>query len=250
MSVLFLAILLSILCSAHSEVLLEVSFDIAAREDTETAAENIRSYLSSENLKWIRYFHVLVSGHPERPPMRIAQMMFKDFESWAKFEQENLLVTHSLFDNYWVNSRRSLYAKQDSPVTFPLGERTDEKRGGFIFQFKYTVLPGKEQEFQAKWKREIDPLVKQLERNSGFLEHQSFNVQSVGGGQSMATYEFTDMASLSLSMHSVTAQKIAANLAPYLKDYTSAILTPGNDESAALFWPAAGVSTQSTWAEE
>ena len=51
--------------SSSGEVLMEICFDLALKEQTETGlkpTDALNLYLQSKSMKWLRSFHMLVSG--------------------------------------------------------------------------------------------------------------------------------------------------------------------------------------------
>lgn len=227
---------------ARSELLLQVGFDIAEGQDPESGAVDINAYLASNHLKWLRYYHVLVSGAPGAVPMRVAHLMFNNMSSWAKFEEENLQHTHALMDNSWVKGRRSIWTSAEAP--FPKSaknERSDETRGGFVFVVQYSVTKGKENEFASRLARSRQTMSQDLADEPGYLETTSFTSgQFQSQFSHMEAFEFNDIPSLTNMMYGPVYTSLFDTMKPFLSDYSAFILTPGSGDHAGLFWPAAG----------
>ena len=129
------------------EVLLEVTFDISPKDQTDTgfkATDALQLYLQSPKMKWLRSFHMLISGATSNKPQRVALMAFKDSQNWAEFEEDHLVKTHALFDHFWLNSRRVLWHTVEEDVTYPERPRSLERPGGFTWMFKYSLKDGYE----------------------------------------------------------------------------------------------------------
>jgi hypothetical protein len=243
-SVLLLAITL-LFGTAHCEVLMETSFDLNPEQDTASASAAITSFLENSNLKWIRYFHILITGRPGTVPMRTAHFMFKDMAAWGAFEQENLEKTHSLHDNNWINSRRTLWVVQPSLVDFSEKTRTEAARGGFMYVLQYSVAPGKETQFATRYQRGLQSFALELKKNEGFVESRQYSAEHFQSSFThMTTYEFVDMPSLVEAMHGDYYTSLIESVKQHLGDYAVTILSPGPDDGAALFWTAAGADKE------
>jgi hypothetical protein len=236
---------------ASSEVMMEVCFDLALKEQTETGfkpTDALNMYLQSKSMKWLRSFHMLVSGQVSKP-QRVAFLAFKDVHSWAEFEEEHLVKTHALFDHFWLNSRRVLWTEvADENLQFPIRSRSMEKTGGFMWQLKYTVSFGKENE----WKEFLDDIFKkaieEVNVNEAFVEGHNYDGKNLQHTfQHMILWEFLSMGGLSDGvLESPTMAVFYTNLPKYCSDWNSAILAPPTDENGkqiGYFYPAAGADT-------
>ena len=138
-------LLLLAVVSATKEVLLETTFDISPKDQTDTgfkATDALQLYLQSPKMKWLRSFHMILSGATSNKPQRVALMAFKDTQNWAEFEEDHLVKTHALFDHFWLNSRRVLWHQVDQTQSYPERPRSMEKPGGFTWVFKYSIKDG------------------------------------------------------------------------------------------------------------
>lgn len=238
---------LLLLGTAEAEVMMEVCFDLALKEQTETGfkpTDALNLYLQSKSMKWLRSFHMLVSGQVTKP-QRVAFLAFKDTHSWAEFEEEHLAKTHALFDHFWLNSRRVLWQEAEPKVEIAKKSRTVEKPGGFIWQLKYTVLPGKEGQWGAHLEATLAAMKPELEANEGFVEHHLYDSKNLQRSfQGMVLWEFLGMGSLSQAvLEGPTMTAFFAGLPSYLADWNTAVLAPPTDENGkqiGFFYPGAG----------
>lgn len=244
---LLLLALLFGLVLGQGDVLLEVSFDLASEEKTEdgyTAADSVNAYLNSTHLMWLRYFHVLVSDQQVDVPMRVAQLMFKDTANWAAFEDETIARTHVLHDHFWVNSRRVVWLTSPSKQAFPSNgdRRSSDKPGGFMWQFKFSILPNKEAEWNNYWNAQASKLIGELENNNGFVEAQTYSANIFRRSLNhMFEWEFLTMEALSKSVFESTAVADLLDNAPkYLAEWSTVILAPPAEGQTGLFWQASG----------
>eukprot|EP00992_Anisonema_acinus_P011214 TRINITY_DN7234_c0_g1_i3.p1 TRINITY_DN7234_c0_g1~~TRINITY_DN7234_c0_g1_i3.p1 ORF type:complete len:268 (-),score=52.32 TRINITY_DN7234_c0_g1_i3:119-922(-) len=239
-----------------TEVLLEVSFDIALKTETETGfkpTDTLNEYLEGQ-MKWLRTFHMLLSGSQEKP-QRVAFLAFRDTASWATFEEEHLVRTHALFDHFWLNSKRVLWYEVEQSMEFPEKDRTIERSGGFVWQFKYSVIPGKEKSFTAHWERVMGDVVAELKENLGFVESRLYSARNLQRAfQHMVMWEFLGMSELAEGvLESKHMQDLFASLPQYCSDWNSAVLTPPTDEDGkqvGFFYPAAGADVSDEGAAE
>lgn len=227
----------------YGELLMEVEFDlhpVQVLANNYSAADAVNSFLRSKDLKWIRYFNILASGQQGAVRMRSAHLMFKDSESWAEFQQENLLRIQALFDHFWVNTRRILWFVADSEgVAFPKNTRQEGIGGGYLYQILYSTLPGKRDDLRAEWKKYIGPFVKDLEENPGFLERTHYVSKGFHGDyDELIQYEFASMPALVQSMHGKAFEELRKQTSKFIDEDVVNILTPGADE--ALYWHAEG----------
>eukprot|EP01001_Neometanema_parovale_P008559 NODE_4829_length_1012_cov_254.325084_g4623_i0.p1 GENE.NODE_4829_length_1012_cov_254.325084_g4623_i0~~NODE_4829_length_1012_cov_254.325084_g4623_i0.p1 ORF type:complete len:277 (-),score=115.21 NODE_4829_length_1012_cov_254.325084_g4623_i0:182-961(-) len=249
-------ILALLLVTISAELVMEISFDLALKEQTETGfkpTDALNLYLQSKSMKWLRSFHMIVSGQIAKP-QRVAFLAFKDAANWAEFEEEHLVKTHALFDHFWLNSKRVLWSEV-AQEGYPSRTRSMEKPGGFMWQFKWTVIPGKEQAFNSFWAEHEKKVLAELEKNQGFVEskrYDSMNMQRTFGGQMI--WEFLGMPSLTESVIDGAAMKeVYAALPKYCSDWNTAILAPPTDENGktiGFFYPAAGADPGEETAEK
>eukprot|EP00668_Euglena_longa_P028812 GGOE01036139.1.p1 GENE.GGOE01036139.1~~GGOE01036139.1.p1 ORF type:complete len:248 (+),score=24.23 GGOE01036139.1:39-782(+) len=220
-------------------VLMEVSFDLALQQESETgytASHTVEEYLKDPNLLWLRYLNILVSGNEGPAPMRTAFMEFKDYEGWASFESTNMERTHILYDLFWINWKRVLW--EDVPSLAVKGqERTEENPGGYIFLFKYSLLPGKRDEgtqFLEQKLKSID--VSSLD---GLLEQRAFtNGLWQSKFSNLLWFEFASMEALSRAVYkdSTVTGIFHEAKAAYLAEYSTSILVPSAGSQGGQFF--------------
>lgn len=223
---------------AQSEVMVQVSFNIAAEQNQEDAATDVGAYLASPNLKWLRYSHILVSGAPGPMPMRIATLMFDNMTAWANFEQESLQHTQALMDNSWVRGRRQLWDKSET-APFPQGStpQSDEFKGGYIYVLQYSALPNRAAEVQSRFDSLKKTFSNELTSNPGYLQSADYSAsQYQSSFTNMRTFEFNDLPSLTKAVYSEFYVSWLDGVSKFLKDYTVTILAPGTDEAAGKYW--------------
>lgn len=239
-------VFLCLVCAfAQSEVMLQVSFDINQDMDSETSLANLNAYLTSTNLKWLRYYHVLISGAPSSVPMRVAHLVFNNISTWAQFEQDNLLHTHVLMDNYWVKGRRNLWKKTDSPIAKSRTERSNDNRGGYVYILQYSIQQGREDVFNARFTKAKEQISRILVNEPNYIEAKSFKSGQVQSQYNiMETYEFNDLPSLTKVMYGDSFTGAVDDVKQFMTDFSVIILTPGTGDSAALFWRAAGADRE------
>eukprot|EP00667_Euglena_gracilis_P020023 EG_transcript_21578 len=243
------AILFLLICLVNSkEVLLEVSFDISPKEQTETgfkATDTLQLYLQSPKMKWLRSFHMLISSATSNKPQRVAFMAFRDTLSWAEFEEEHLVKTHALYDHFWLNSRRVLWREVDQVIQYPSHERSMERSGGFIWCLKYSLKDGKEESWKKFWGEKLGDVIPALKENEGFVESHSYSTRNMlKSFQHMVMWEFLGMRELAEAVYDNPAMQVIFDALPhYCSDWTSTVLAPPADENGkqiGFFYPAAG----------
>jgi len=218
-----------------------VSFDINQDMDSESSLANLNAYLTSTNLKWLRYYHVLISGAPSSVPMRVAHLMFNNISSWAQFEQDNLHHTHVLMDNFWIKGRRNLWKRSPSPIAKSQTERSDDNRGGYVYVLQYSVQQGREVAFNARFSKAKERISELLVNEPNYIEARSFKSGQIQSQyNNMETYEFNDLPSLTRIMYGDSFTNAVDDVKQFLTDFSVVILTPGSGDTAALFWRAAG----------
>eukprot|EP00667_Euglena_gracilis_P017137 EG_transcript_18012 len=223
----------------NATVLMEISFDLALQQESETgytASHTVEEYLKDPNLLWLRYLNILVSGNEGTAPMRTAFMEFKDYEGWASFEATNMERTHILYDLFWINWRRVLW--EDVPaLAIKAQERTEENPGGYIFLLKYSLLPGKKEEGSQF----IEQKLKSIDSSSldGLLEQRGF---SNGLWQSkfsnLLWFEFSSMETLSRSIYKegTLSSVFHEAKAAYFAEYSTSILVPSAGSQGGQFF--------------
>eukprot|EP01004_Peranema_trichophorum_P009503 NODE_8250_length_696_cov_32.061082_g7628_i0.p1 GENE.NODE_8250_length_696_cov_32.061082_g7628_i0~~NODE_8250_length_696_cov_32.061082_g7628_i0.p1 ORF type:complete len:178 (-),score=41.57 NODE_8250_length_696_cov_32.061082_g7628_i0:162-653(-) len=156
-----------------------------------------------------------------------------------------MVKTHALFDHFWLNAYRVLWREVELPNSFPVGIRTMESPGGFIWQFKYNVITDKRKEWDEIWKSLTLTMSEHLAKNDGFVEAKSYVSDNLHKTfQSMLTMEFLSLTSLSSFIFSTTPTRNFLDSMPnYCSDWNTVILLPPSDEQGnqiGYFYPAAG----------
>lgn len=260
----FVSLLLFSPTLVHSEVLMEIEFDLSESQQLPTgfsAVDSVNEFLQSKNMKWLRYFNNVIGSKPGPVRVRTAHMCFKDMQTWALFVEENQNKMDALFDHFWMNTRRVMWqmpeatsnsssssnskisssvVKNASSVKFPNRTRSEGMGAGYVFQVLYT--PFREQDFNEEWNRVVDPFVKELEENVNFLERKHY-VSSIFQSQyrHLIQYEFGSLASLMQSMYGKVYIDMTEKLSKHLREYAINIMTPGATDG--VYWPAGGADT-------
>jgi hypothetical protein len=225
------------LCSGS--VLMEVSFDLALQQESETgytASHTVEEYLKDSNLLWLRYLNTLVSGSHGAAPMRTAMMEFTDYAGWTKFESTNMERTHILYDLFWINWKRVLW-EDNAALTVKAKERSEESPGGYMYLFRYAFKDGKAKEgshfIESKLKG-ID-----MKSNDGFLERRGFtNGLWQDEYTNLMWVEFSSMESLSKSVYEDAAFVDALKEAKekYFSKYATSIMVPSAGSQGGQFF--------------
>lgn len=234
--------------ATSKEVLLETTFDISPKDQTDTgfkATDALQLYLQSPKMKWLRSFHMILSSATSNKPQRVAYMAFKDTQNWAEFEEDHLVKTHALFDHFWLNSRRVLWHQIEQPVAYPERPRSMEKPGGFTWVFKYSIKDGKEEAWKKFWTDKIAAVISTLNDNEGFVESHAYSTGNMlKAYQYMILWEFLGMRELSEALYDNEPMQVILDALPhYCSDWSTAVLAPPADENGkqiGFFYPAAG----------
>jgi hypothetical protein len=200
-----LALLLLTSTCVSASVLMEVSFDLALQQESNTgytASHSVGEYVKDPNLKWMRYLNTLVSGVPGRAPMRTALFEFPDYAGWAKFEQSHLERTHVLYDLFWINWRKTLWEGEAEMHVEDLAKRArDPNAGGYILNFRYAVDPASQAARKSFFEQGKAQLENVLNNNPGFIERRAYKAGVWQNDYThMITFEFADMESLHKSV--------------------------------------------------
>jgi hypothetical protein len=241
-------VLLGCLTSLCATVLMEVSFDLALHQESDTgytASHTVEEYLKDPHLLWLRYLNTLASGVDGTAPMRTAFLEFKDYHGWATFETTNLERTHILYDLFWINWRKVLW--EDAPaLTIPAPERTDEKPGGYLYGVRYSVREDQREagaRFVEEGLRAID-----VKAFAGFVERRGF---TNGLWQSryshLVWFEFESLDALSKAIFQDPAVRslFTEAKAKYLTEYAASILVPSAGSQGGQFFKG-GASSPGT----
>jgi len=240
---LFFLLASTLLNFGWGELLMEVEFDLAPVQqlaNNYSSADAIQSFLSSMDLKWLRYFNILASGEAGSVKMRVAHLMFEDAHSWAQFQQEQLITAQALFDHFWVNARRIIwFSGEPDGVAWPERKRSEGMSAGFVFQLYFTPVPGKRDEMRNEYKKYVGPFLKDLEGNPGFLERSRFTSKGFQSEyEELVQYEFASMPALVESMFGKAAEELNKQMSKFKQSQSVTILTPGADQS--FYWQSAG----------
>eukprot|EP00994_Dinema_validum_P001008 NODE_1199_length_1053_cov_117.462151_g930_i0.p1 GENE.NODE_1199_length_1053_cov_117.462151_g930_i0~~NODE_1199_length_1053_cov_117.462151_g930_i0.p1 ORF type:complete len:288 (+),score=84.73 NODE_1199_length_1053_cov_117.462151_g930_i0:62-865(+) len=240
-------VLLFAISASGLELVMEVSFDLALKTETETGfkpTDALQVYLTSDKMKWLRSWHMLVSGQITKP-QRVALLAFKNHRNWAEFEEENLVKTHALFDHFWLNSKRVLWNQVSEDFDYPSRTRSMEKPGGFMWVFKYSVIAEKEASWEKFYQSHMTKLAAEVQTNDQFVEASAYSTRKFQRMfQHMVMWEFLSMSGLSEAVYEskVMAEFIEA-VPQYCSDWNSVVLVPPTDEDGkqvGFFYPAAG----------
>lgn len=240
----FLILLSNHVKSVSSEIILEIEFDIHPTQNISTgysASHALHEFMSSKNMKYLRYFHHLVSSKPGPVRMRTAHFAFSDDASVMQFVQEFKDILGLLFDRFWVHNHRFLWQTADlEAVPFPRRGREINEKGGYLFQMLYT--PYKDQEMFNAWDKECVRFADELYDNADFLErtHYFADNDSSSKYRHMVQYEFTSLTGLTKTMFGTAFTELIQNMNKHIREYAVNILIPGIDEG--LYWPAVGGS--------
>eukprot|EP01006_Ploeotia_vitrea_P054934 TRINITY_DN67936_c13_g3_i1.p1 TRINITY_DN67936_c13_g3~~TRINITY_DN67936_c13_g3_i1.p1 ORF type:complete len:222 (+),score=1.65 TRINITY_DN67936_c13_g3_i1:35-700(+) len=182
-----------------ASVLMEVSFDLALQQESETgytASHTVSEYIKDTNLLWMRYLNTLVSGTTGNAPMRTAFMEFDSYADWAAFEDKHLERTHVLYDLFWINWKRYLWEGMPESNFHP--RERGEDNGGYTYIFRYSVRDGSEADAQKYFDAQNAQLNKVLQENEQFIERRVYkNGPWQDEYQFMVLYEFGSMEALS-----------------------------------------------------
>eukprot|EP00992_Anisonema_acinus_P013220 TRINITY_DN8626_c0_g1_i1.p1 TRINITY_DN8626_c0_g1~~TRINITY_DN8626_c0_g1_i1.p1 ORF type:complete len:270 (-),score=60.50 TRINITY_DN8626_c0_g1_i1:87-842(-) len=241
-----LLLLFVVLSLADGDLLMEVGFDLALKTETDSGfrpTDALTMYLQSTNLKWFRSFHTLLSGQGPKP-QRLIYLAFQDFGRWAAWEDEFLVKSHALFDHFWLKSQLQLWSEVPVHEQYPHSDRTEERPGGFVWQLKYTVLPGKDAEWEKFLQKHIDSAIPLLQKGTGFVEAKSYVSLHQRLFRHMLSWEFLSMSDLSRGVfESHPMQTMFDKFSQYLEEWNSVVMAPPtdeNEEQAGYFYPAAG----------
>eukprot|EP00992_Anisonema_acinus_P008943 TRINITY_DN5123_c0_g1_i1.p1 TRINITY_DN5123_c0_g1~~TRINITY_DN5123_c0_g1_i1.p1 ORF type:complete len:266 (-),score=69.74 TRINITY_DN5123_c0_g1_i1:116-859(-) len=233
-------VLFVVLTFTNAEILMEYAFSLGPNQsyDEYTSAQPLSAMLTSDNLKWVRFHTPLVSGRPRMTTQHIAHLVFKDIESFALFEQEHYKNQESLFTQFWVKSRRTIYQILDSPE-YPTNKRSEENPGGFMWELQYSVKEGQEASMAAYLKRSSGTFISELRTNKGFIQRRYASDEFLQSEFTfLETFEFADLDSLVKAMRGNAYQTLFKGLRPFLKRHAVTILAPGHGDG--LFWAANG----------
>ena len=75
--------------------------------------------------------------------------------------------THALYDHFWLNSKRMLWHETADEPKYPSRNRSMEKPGGFMWQFKYTITQGKELAWASFLDDTMKKAITELNDNEG-----------------------------------------------------------------------------------
>eukprot|EP00997_Jenningsia_sp_PLL12_P006558 NODE_3110_length_815_cov_175.336815_g2588_i0.p1 GENE.NODE_3110_length_815_cov_175.336815_g2588_i0~~NODE_3110_length_815_cov_175.336815_g2588_i0.p1 ORF type:complete len:209 (-),score=40.38 NODE_3110_length_815_cov_175.336815_g2588_i0:64-690(-) len=202
---------------------------------------------------WMRYHHTILSDHPNPVPMRVALFGFSDIRNFAQFQDTTMGVGHVLFDQFWINSRRVLWESVDN-MKLPdhNDRRKEETPGGFIWQFKYTVRPGKQDEWNRFLEGQHPAIEAALEENSQFVEGNSYHATKFRHTHgNMFAWEFLNMAGLSATVYESSAMQEFFDEAPaYLESWNTLLLGPPSSQESPFFWQAKGNAPKDADAKE
>jgi len=231
--------LFALLALSSGSVLMEVSFDLALQQESETgytASHTVEEYLKSPNLLWLRYLNTLVSGNVGPAPMRTAFMEFKDYAGWTSFEATNMERTHILYDLFWINWKRVLWDADDS-LTVKGNERTEASPGGYLFLFRFAFKDGQEAAGENFIKSALSGV--DLKSNEGFLEQRGFsNGLWQDDYHHLLWFEFSSMAALSSSVYeSGELMGIFTEAKQkYFSNYATSIMVPSAGSQGGQFF--------------
>eukprot|EP00992_Anisonema_acinus_P012888 TRINITY_DN8424_c0_g1_i2.p1 TRINITY_DN8424_c0_g1~~TRINITY_DN8424_c0_g1_i2.p1 ORF type:complete len:248 (-),score=55.98 TRINITY_DN8424_c0_g1_i2:70-813(-) len=234
-------LLLVFVSLASSELLVQIDFSLSATQQfgDYTAADPIGVFLQSTDMKWIRYFTVLVSGQPSAVPQNVAFFMFKDLDAWASFQQANYKTYQALFDHFWVDTRRTMFESVAGGPVYPKSKRTAGQTGGFVWQFLYTVKEGKANELSNYLNSASGAFIADLRKNTGFIERSEFADSFLQTGFThMVYYDFTDLPSMMESMRGNAYTMLINGMKRYLDTSAVTVLAPGTGDG--MYWSALG----------
>eukprot|EP01012_Entosiphon_sulcatum_P012308 TRINITY_DN1769_c0_g1_i1.p1 TRINITY_DN1769_c0_g1~~TRINITY_DN1769_c0_g1_i1.p1 ORF type:complete len:242 (-),score=40.37 TRINITY_DN1769_c0_g1_i1:22-747(-) len=211
----------------HCTVLMEVGFDLALQQESETgytASHTVGEYLKDPNLLWLRYLNTLVSGQSGNAPMRTALLEFKDYKNWAAFEQTNLERTHVLYDLFWINWRRVLWEEDEEEGYVHGNERTEERPGGYIFFFRYTA---KEAKSSRALQQQLGTVAKALSQTPTFIEKRSWrNGLWQDSYSNFVWFEFHDLNALTKAVYEGDIARILDEFKDKLSKFATSVMVP------------------------